>query len=441
MTALRVRNPTGKVAWPLILVEGEENSGKSYAAYSLSADERVGRTFVIEFGEGIADEYAELGPYEIVDHNGTYTDLLAQLEAACAVATEPGVPNVVVIDQVTELWELLKNWAEHRARSSKSGRRRLTEDPDAEVDIPMNIWNDANGRWHRVLNVLRRSNVIGVLVARSKEVAKVRNGQPVSGESDYRIEAQKSTPFAVKAHVRMTKPHTATLIGVNSLKVDVPVNGRVLSDKNPLGELVFDVLGCGVDSVARPFTHGVVGVSLVDAKNRLFNYLKAEGIPEDDAKVIGLDLWRQHAAGVVEEIPADHLADIMDAAAEMVEQRTVPVDLSPKALAIRSGEVFAVAGETARKGQKTKTLDRLRHALVHAVSGGATTSLSDLDDDGKARFNDRLKDIESGSLTYEFSMADDGGVSFADESGGFSVLWSDIEPPADTAAPEPEEAA
>lgn len=324
MSWLRTRTPSGQVAWPLILLEGDEKAGKSYAAYSLSADERVGRTFVFEFGEGIADEYAQLGPYEIVDHNGTYADLLGQVEAACEEPTEPGKPNVVVIDQMTELWDLLNSWAEHRARGTKTAQRKLKDDPDAEIDITPNLHNDKADRWYRVLNTLRRSDVVGVLVCRGKEVTKFKNGQPVAGETDYSIQGHKGTPFAVKAHVRMTKPHTATLIGVNSLNVDLPTKGRRLSDSNPLGELVFDILGCGADSVARPVTRGSLGIPVTEAQNKLLELVARHKAP--DPKVTARAIWDEFIPKGVTEVPPDQLAHVLDVAADRLENEPTPSD-------------------------------------------------------------------------------------------------------------------
>lgn len=309
MSRLQTRKPTGQVPWPLLLVEGSEKSGKSFAAYRFSADERVGRTFVIDLGEGTADEYARLGPYEVIVHDGTYNSILEQVRAACAEPTEPGKPNVLVIDSATALWALIKAWAEHRARSSRAGRKKLQDDPDAEVDVSMNLWNDAADRWYRVLNELRRSNVVGVLIAQGKEVAKVQGGQPVAGQTDYKVEAHKGTPYAVTAQVRMTKPHTATLVAARSLDVEVPARGLGLPDDNPLGHLVFDVLGAGRESAPAQIVHGAVGLSVADAKNRLVALLGARNIP--GAMDVAKAAWQAAGPGQVDEVSHAQLQAVL----------------------------------------------------------------------------------------------------------------------------------
>lgn len=319
MSGLRTRKPSGQVAWPLILVEGAEKTGKSAQSYSLSADPRVGRTFVLDIGEGTADEYARLGPYEVIEHNGTYTDMWEQLGFACKEPSPAGRPNVIEIDAGSNLWDLLKDWTNHRARNSKTGRKKLEADPDAEIDPSMNLWNDARDRWYRIINQLRRSGCIGVIICRAREVAKVKDGQPVANETDYKVEAEKGTPFAATAQVRMTKPHKATLVAVRSLDVDVPEKGIALPDVNPLGHLVFDLLGCGEGTVAANITHGVVGLPTPEAKNRLLDLVSRHGYSGDEAKAKAAELWTLPPGA---EVAPAALASVLDAAAEALDKNT-----------------------------------------------------------------------------------------------------------------------
>ena len=317
MGKLRTRQPTGQIAWPLILVEGEEKVGKSYASYSLSADPRVGRTFVLDLGEGTADEYKALGPYEVIEHNGTYADMLDQLRAACDVPQQEGKPNVIVIDSATAVWELIKDWTEHRARNSNAGRKRLADDPDAEVDVPMNLWNDARERWNRIVNLLRKWDGIGILICRARETAKVQGGKPVAGQTDYTIEAHKSTPFAVKAQVRMTKPHTATLVAIHKLGAHVPLKGVPLPDENPLGHLVWDVLGAGTGPAR--IVNGTIGLTVGAAKTRLLAMLDARNVPE--SRGVAMKLWAEHGPGDVDEVSDEAMAALIAAAEAHLAQR------------------------------------------------------------------------------------------------------------------------
>lgn len=324
MTELRTRKPTGQVAWPLILVEGEEKAGKSVAAYKLSASGQVGRTFVFDMGEGTADEYAELGPYEVVEHNGTYSDLLEQMRAACAIPADPDRPNVIILDDGTALWDLLKDWTSIRARRSKVGQKKLREDPDAEIDPTMNLWTDAKDRWHRILNLLRAWPGIAVIIARGKEVSKVAGGAPVAGETEWKVEAEKNLAFAVSAWVRMTRPHTATLIGVRSLHVDVPRNGLKLPDENPLDHLVFEVLGAGGAFGTSSRVVPSIGIDRGTAKTHLLELLKDAGVEGEEAKTLAREVW---PASDPAEITDEQWQEIEKAARrKLAERAEAPAD-------------------------------------------------------------------------------------------------------------------
>ena len=317
MSRLRTRQPTGRVAWPLILVEGEDKAGKTHAALSFSADERVGRTFVLEVGESTADEYQPLGPFELIDHDGTYADMLDQLTAATEEPSEPGRPNVIVVDSASELWELLKNWASHRARSSDASKRKLAKDPDAFIDVSMNYWNDSSTRWWQVVNLLRKWDGIGILTCRGREVTKVEGGRPVTGQTDYSIDAKAGTLHAVKAHVRVTRPHTATLMAVATLGADLPAKGKRLPDTDPLGHLVFELMGA--TGGPSHLVTGDVGMTVVDAKHRLKAVFDARGV--SDAREQAAAVWQEHGPGEVDEVSNDALARMVSAAEERLAAR------------------------------------------------------------------------------------------------------------------------
>jgi len=312
--ALRTRQPTGRVAYPLILVEGAEKVGKSYTSFALSASEKVGRTFVFDLGEGTADEYARLGPYEVVDHDGTFTDLLGQMREATAVPMDDGHPNVIVLDSATVLWESIKDWAGARARNGNKAKKLLRQDPDAEVSIPMNIWTDAADRWGQVMHLLRYWDGIGVLICRGKEVAKVgSDGQPVMGQTDYKIEAHKATQANVTAHIRCMSPGAAVLVDARSLDVSIPSGGLRLPAENPLEHVVFDILGAGgafqTSSAVEPQPHDPAPAALIGADDvaRLTGAMKGAADPSE-AKA----MWHARFGVWPSRLPVDRLAEADD---------------------------------------------------------------------------------------------------------------------------------
>lgn len=319
--ALRTRQPTGRVAWPVIVVEGGEKAGKTYESLRLSASEKVGRTFAFDLGEGSADEYAALGPYEVVDHDGTFTDLLAQLRLATEEPAVDGKPNVIVVDSGTVLWESIKDWADARARRGAKARKLLASDPDAEVSIPMNIWTDAGERWGQFMHTLRYWDGIAVIICRGKEVAKVgRDGQPVAGQTDYKVEAHKSTLFQVQAHVRMDSPKHARLMSVRSLHADVPQAGMALPEANPLEHLIFDVLGAGGEFGTSSAVAPQIGRPVAEAKTALVELFTKENVP--DAKTAAAEVWAGSSCAALtkgDEVSDEQWAELVAAVTVRLE--------------------------------------------------------------------------------------------------------------------------
>jgi Recombination directionality factor-like len=99
-------------------------------------------------------------------------------------------------------------------------------------------------------------------------------------------------------------------------------------------------------------------------------------------------------------------------------------------IAMKAGVVFRDDYEAAPHRQKTRTVERLRHALTYACTKGQHTSLNDLDTEQLARVWQRLEDIGAGQLTYRTDPTPIvGGVTFTSASGKETVVhWTDIEP-------------
>ena len=316
---LKTRKPTGRPAWPLVLLEGEEKAGKTYAALSLSADARVGRTFVIDAGEGSADGYATLGEFEIVEHDHTFNSIAAQLAAVRSVPCDPDRPNVLVIDTVSYLWQLLVDQAGQRARASKAGQRRLAADPDAEIPISMNLWADAKRRWRSMLDPLMTYPGIVVLIARGRPVAEVDpNGAP-TGAMGWKVEAEKNLAYDATVWVRMTRPRTAQLLGARSLTLTVPEHRPLPLADFTLAGLLFDQLGLDPAQTAvrdyEPLAADAVAAN--DAKRQLIDHLTGHGCADPVATARAC--W--HAAGYEDraELTPAELTDLLAGAATAAE--------------------------------------------------------------------------------------------------------------------------
>lgn len=249
---LKTRKPTGRVPWPLILIEGAEKAGKSWACAELSASPRVGQTYWIDLGEGAGDEYGAIpgARYEIVEHDGTFAQILAAVEeikALAAKATEAGEPPVVlVIDSMTAEWDLLKRVVDQRARARLAKRGRAVA-ADEEPQISMDLWNDVNSRHRRLMTHLMTFPGIACITARGKEVAAMDDsGRPIERSKEYKVDGQKYLGSDASVWIRVSRDHPPLVIGARSVLagirpgVDKP---KTLPDLT-LERVVFEILGC-----------------------------------------------------------------------------------------------------------------------------------------------------------------------------------------------------
>lgn len=267
--ALQTRKPTGQVAFPLILVEGEEKAGKSFMLAQATASPRIGRSFMLDLADGTMDEYASLGDYEILIHDGTWSSMIGQIRAAAAEPSDPAKPNLIGVDAGTLLWGLQKDRATQRARRSRTAQAKLREDPDADIDVSMNYWNEAKDRWAELLRVLRMFPGIGIISALGREVTKVdSSGQPTR-EKEWSVDIEKTTPAASTAWIRIRRPHAATLVGIRKLGVEIPPQGLVLPNENVIDHVVFEILGAGSGFAVVTAPAPTMEIDRAEAKTRL----------------------------------------------------------------------------------------------------------------------------------------------------------------------------
>lgn len=253
---LKTRPPTGQVPWPLVLLEGAEKSGKSWACAVLSASPRVGRTYWVDLGEGAGDEYGAIPGvrYEVVEHDGTWADIcgavLAIRDEAARASAAGGPPTVLVIDTITAEWELLKSWTVNRARERLARKGRHIA-PDTEPNISMDLWNDANASHGKLMAALMTFPGIAVITARGKDVAVLDDaGKPVEGARGYKVDGQKNLAFEASVWVRMSRDHPPLVVGARSVHAGVRpgVDRPKAVDEFSLEWLVFEYMGCNPGS-------------------------------------------------------------------------------------------------------------------------------------------------------------------------------------------------
>lgn len=239
------RAPTGVAAAPVFLVSGVPKSGKSLTSYKIAWHPRIHKTWVIDIGEGSADEYGgdpDDPPYQVLPWGRSWADLEDSVLWGCAQRPPEGMLNAVIIDSGNDLWGSLSAWAGARARNSKKAREELAKDPSADIETKMSQWNDAKNWWARIVNPLKLSgHTVGVVCARTELVSVVdARGNPTK-EKTYSYGIEKTFQGSVMtAHIAVDVDHAARLIEVRSKRVTVGRDGLKLGP-NPLGE-VLDLL-------------------------------------------------------------------------------------------------------------------------------------------------------------------------------------------------------
>ena len=219
--SLTTRRPTGKPAWPILLIAGGEKAGKTYSAAEASASPLVGRTLWVSIGEDEPDEYGAIPgtDFEIVAHDGTYRGILATLRAASA---EPVTdqPNLLVLDSTTRLWDLLCDMAQAEAnrRARIKAEKYHRPVPDDDVTIGMDLWNTAKQRWAHVLDVLRDHDGPSILTARLEQTVVVDSKGDPTKDKVWKVKAEKGLPFDAGVIVEMPTFGEVYLTGVRSLR-------------------------------------------------------------------------------------------------------------------------------------------------------------------------------------------------------------------------------
>lgn len=252
---LKTHKPSGVVPWPFILLEGAEKSGKSWMAAELSASDRVGRVLWIEIGsEGTAEQYGKIpgARYEVVEHNGTRQGLATAIQEAreeAQAALDAGDPPVViVVDTATAVWDLYKEWADQRAKSSKYGRKILADDPNADVPVDRQHWTYVTDSYYeQFVEPLKRFPGIAIVTARGKEVSATDDkGKPVPNSKEYKVEGQKNLAYDAHAWIRLSRTGPPTVVGMRSVKNPIkPGKDKPVQDHSlTLEKFIFDVLGC-----------------------------------------------------------------------------------------------------------------------------------------------------------------------------------------------------
>jgi hypothetical protein len=233
------RPPAGHPRSPMILVDGPEASGKTLTALQLAGDDRMGVGYVVEVGKADADDYAELGDFLLVEHNGALADITSSIRWVMHRPPIDDRPPVLVIDCGSDLWSLVRSDAEARARSSKDVQARLAKDEHAPVVIDATHWTAAKEAflwpW---LRELRTWPGITVVTARSEDLPVWAEGHP-TGDTVIRLDLEREMLGRFDVRVRTGWPAPPVLLW--SHRVGAPARHQ-LPTTGTLAHLLDEVL-------------------------------------------------------------------------------------------------------------------------------------------------------------------------------------------------------
>ena len=180
-TQRRTRPPTGLPSWPILLMAGVPKAGKTFASAEATASDLIGNTYWISVGENDPDEYGLIpgARFEIVEHTGTWRDILAAIEWVNAQPQVGDQPNLLVIDSVSRIWELLSAMAQQEANARRDRKMQGRQSQGAdEAQIHSDLWNKAADRHGDLFELLRAHHGPVILTALMDEITVFENDKP-----------------------------------------------------------------------------------------------------------------------------------------------------------------------------------------------------------------------------------------------------------------------
>lgn len=241
----KTMKPTGKPSWPTILLAGIEGSGKSWTAATASGLDLFGRTFFLEVGEQMASEYGAIpgADYEIILHDGTERQIIQAAQWAAEQPTADGKPNLLIIDSMTEVWQVMQDEQQRIAneRAAKKGRANTVEAP-----ITMDQWNVAKDHFNDVVMAARKFPGPVIMTARLDNVSVVEGGQP-TGEKIWKVRSEKNLVYATTVIMQAREVRKWMMTKVASRELQMPAEGFLAWPDFTVEELLIR-LGLDVDA-------------------------------------------------------------------------------------------------------------------------------------------------------------------------------------------------
>ena len=216
----QTHRPTGQASFPIVTLAAVQGGGKTWAAAQATALDYFGRSFFLEIGEQMANEYGNVpgASYEIIEHDGTYQQILAACEWAARQEQPDGKAGVMIVDSITEIWQMLSDEQQAIANARRSRGK------NGEAAITVDQWNVAKDRMNDVMDALRSFPGLVVVTARLDNVT-VMDGNTPTGDKTWKIRAEKNLPFYSQVIMEARTPRQWTMTKVANTALQMPAAG------------------------------------------------------------------------------------------------------------------------------------------------------------------------------------------------------------------------
>lgn len=254
MREFKTRKPSGRASFPLMLLSGQEGTGKTWAAVEATAMESVDRAFFIEVGESQADAYGAVpgADYEIIEHDGTIRNIREALQWATAQKPAEGKFNLLIIDSMTQVWQLIKDNAQQEA--NRRARRKGKSVPDEGVTVGQDLWVQAKDVWNGILNQCRRFPGPVLMTSRLELVTTVDDKGNPTREKHWKIQAEKGFPYNCQVVLQARTPRQWTMTRISTTVEELRMQpGGEMQFNDFSVEKLLTAMGIGADAEATTF--------------------------------------------------------------------------------------------------------------------------------------------------------------------------------------------
>jgi hypothetical protein len=205
---LRTSKPQPAQPYPFLVVAGTPSAGKTYTLLEAARSDLIGRTFVLTLGEERPDAFREIAgdDFEMIDHDGTYDDMLGQIREVKAEPMVDGKPNYLAFDGGTALHTLIRSQSQAIAnrRAVTAAARHRSPIPVGDVKLTGDLWDMIRDQWATIIHELRTMPGPTAMSVRLEEKTVSIDGVETA-EKVWRMRAGENLQYDATAIIEMSR--------------------------------------------------------------------------------------------------------------------------------------------------------------------------------------------------------------------------------------------